>query len=95
MIDFLEQGDAVYDGMWRRVFNDCVTWQPAYIYHDKTIDEWDYVVEKYPFVPGFHVCQIDDEAGIIQDRVLSSHKTLAEAMSICKVLLANGGIRYE
>jgi hypothetical protein len=27
--------------------------------------------------------------------LLSTHKTLAEAISICKVLLANGGIKYE
>ncbi len=91
-LPFMDEGDAVRDGMWRRVFNDVVTFQPDYIFYDKSIDEWDYAVEKYPFVPGFHVVEINQMDDMLQDRVLSSHKTLAEAMSICKVLLANGGV---
>lgn len=93
----LEDGDAVYDGMWRMMFEDSVAFQPDYLYYDHSVDEWDYIVEKYPFVPGFHVCQLDmdhDSIGM-QTFILSTHKTLAEAMSICKVLLANGGVRYE
>ena len=94
-LPYLGDGDAVYDGMWRRVFEDCVTWCPDYIFYDTTIEEWDYIVEKYPFVPGFHVCLVDQFEDVLHDKILSSHKTLAEAMAICKVLLANGGVRYE
>ena len=93
-LPFMDAGDAIRDGVWRRVFDDVVTVQPDYLFHDDKVDEWDYAVEKYPFVPGFHVVSIDHFSDVLQDRILSSHKTLAEAMSICKVLLANGGVRY-
>ena len=93
-LPYLEDGDAVRDGMWRRVFDYCVTFQPDYLYYDHSIDTWDYAVEKYPFVPGFHVVCIEHTDTEGNDTILSSHKTLAEAMSICKVLLANGGVHY-
>lgn len=82
--------EAIHNDVWRRVFGDCVTFQPAYLRDGE--HSWDYAVFKYPFVPGFHVCQFpegDDDA----ECVLSSHKTLHEAMGVCKVLLANGGVQ--
>jgi hypothetical protein len=93
MLERLEDGDAVGHGVWRRVFEDLVAWQPDSIYYDDRVVEWDYSVCKYPFVPGFHVTHLDHESQ--SDTILSSHKTLHEAMAICKVLLANGGVRYE
>ena len=92
-LEILEPGDAVCHGMWRRVFDDAVAWQPDYIYYDQSIDEWDYSVCKYPFVPGFHVVALDHEHQ--SENILATHKTLHEAMAICKVLLANGGVHYE
>ena len=92
MSAFLEEGDAVSHGMWRRVFEAVVTWQPDYIFHDDSIVEWDYCVGKFPFVPGFHVCHIDDDG---DEHILSTHKTLHEAMDIVKILLASGGVRHE
>jgi hypothetical protein len=89
----LDEGDAVRDGIWRRGFEHCVTFQPDYLYYDHTVASWDYAVEKYPFVPGFHVVRLFDDDHDTEI-VLSTHKTLAEAMSICKVLLANGGVHY-
>jgi hypothetical protein len=76
------------------VFEDCVTYQPDYLYYDQTVTSWNYAVEKFPFVPGFHVVDIMHDETEGNDLILSSHKTLAEALSICKVLLANGGVQY-
>lgn len=90
----IEFGDSVSNGMWRRLFDNAVTWVPDYIYYDGSIDSWDYVVEKFADVPGFHVCEVNRDDGEL-DYVLSTHKTLHEAMAICKVLLANGGVGYE
>lgn len=78
--------EHVANDVWRRVWPDCVTFQPAYL---RTYEEtWYYAVFKYPFVPGFHVCESDHQT---EEYVLSTHKTLHEAMGILKVLLANGG----
>jgi hypothetical protein len=46
-----------------------------------------YGVAKYPFVPGFHL--VERRAGFNPNGhyILSSHKTLAEAMGILRVLL--------
>lgn len=92
-LPMLEDGDAVRDGVWRTVFDDCAAFVPADLYYDDGVNGWHYNVEKYPFVPGFHVTLI--ELGGHQTYILSSHKTLAEALGVCKVLLANGGIDYE
>ena len=93
-LPYLDEGDAVRDGVWRRVFDDCVTYQPDYLYYDHTATSWHYTVEKFAFVPGFHVVSIEHDETEGNDTILSSHKTLAEALSICKVLLANGGVHY-
>lgn len=80
----------------RREFTHCVQWLPWDVF-DRA-EQWDYAVYKFPFVPGFHVCRIYDDdtpQGLADwEEILSSHKTLAEAMAICKVLLANGGAHY-
>lgn len=93
-LPYLDDGDAVRDGAWRRVFDDCVVFVPDSLYYDTSVTSWDYAVEKFPFVPGFHVVDIAHDETEGNDTILSSHKTLAEAMSICKVLLANGGVHY-
>lgn len=86
--------ESVSHGVWRRVWDDCVTFQPVYL-QEHNVRYWQYAVTKYPFVPGFHVIQFADEDSYEDyETILSSHKTLAEAMNILKVLLANGGVRY-
>ena len=83
----------------RRVFVEggYVQWVPKTVF-DRA-GAWDYAVYKFPFVSGFHVCQIHDdntpEGYDDWSQILSSHKTLHEAMGVCKVLLANGGAHYE
>ena len=83
-------------GMVRRTFVNCTQWIPTEVFEHA--EAWDYAVYKFPFVPGFHVCRIYDDGspeGVGDwEEILSSHKTLAEAMAICKVLLANGGAHY-
>lgn len=85
------------DGLVRRVFDDLVQWLPDSVYGRAA--QWDYAVYKFAFVPGFHVCEIHDDGtpdgNDDWEQILSSHRTLAEAMAICKVLLANGGAHYE
>lgn len=85
------------NGLIRRTFNDFTQWLPQEVFD--TANAWDYGVYKYPFVPGFHVCRIYDddtpEGSHDWEEIMSSHKTLAEAMGVCKVLLANGGAQYD
>lgn len=88
--------EYVSNEMVRRVFDDFTQWLPKAVYY--TAEQWDYAVYKYPFVPGFHVCRIyDDDMPDSSDdweEILSTHKTLHEAMGVCRVLLANGGAHY-
>lgn len=83
-------------GITRRVFDGSVQFIPEYLMHDPKVANWDYGVFKFPFVPGFHVCFMDDSDRFAdtQEIILSSHKTLHEAMAVCRLLLANGGIKY-
>lgn len=83
--------ETVANGVWRRVFDDCVTFQPAYLRSYEA--NWFYAVFKYPFVPGFHVCEFTDDPEDDSESILSTHKTLHEAMGILKLLLANGGVK--
>ena len=88
--------DHYADGMVRRVFQHTVQWLPEHVYEHA--NQWDYAVYRFPFVPGFHVCEILDETedGLDSwEQIVSSHKTLHEAMGVVKVLLANGGAHYE
>jgi hypothetical protein len=84
-------------GLYRRVFGDFVQWLPFDVWRNAT--SWDYAVFKWPFVPGFHLCRIHDDdtpEGLGDwEEILSTHKTLHEAMAICRVLLANGGATYD
>lgn len=85
-------------GVQRRMFDDAVQFIPLWLTNNDAVESWDYAVFKFPFVPGFHVClmeEVPDSAYIdTQEHILSSHKTLHEALGLCKLLLANGGIRY-
>ena len=84
------------DDVIRRIFDDCVQWLPWDLVKDAS--EWDYAVYKFPFVQGFHLCLMEsDEDAVegVQEHILSTHKTLHEAMGLCRLLLANGGIHYE
>lgn len=84
--------ESTSNGVWRRIWDDCVTFQPDYLRTDVAAS-WDYAVFKYPHVQGFHVCQFGAFDG--DEAILSSHKTLHEAMGVLKVLLANGGVKYD
>jgi len=86
------------DGYTRRVFNDGAYWTIEGIYDNDEIEEWQYDVARYPFVPGYHIIRYDSferDATDSQKTIISTHKTLAEALNIVRVLLASGGIRYE
>lgn len=88
---------TVSNNLLRRVFDNFTQWIPIEVWESAV--GWDYAVYKFPFVPGFHVCEIYDDGtpeGVEDwEHIMSSHRTLAEAMGVCKVLLANGGARYE
>ncbi len=87
---------TVWHGLVRRVFDDHVQWVPQYIITDPEFGYFHYAVHRYAFVPEYclvHYINSDDQDDDTEI-VLSTHKTLAEAMSICKVLLANGGVHY-
>ncbi len=87
--------EATFHGIWRRVWDDCVTFQPDYL-QGEHVNYWDYAVCKYPFVPGFHVVQFTEEDDYDDcETILSTHKTLHEAMGVVKILLASGGVRYD
>ena len=88
---------ALSDGLLRRVFDGFTQWIPKEVFDNA--ESWDYAVYKFPFVPGFHVCRIHDDGTVMGyehwEEIMSSHKTLHEAIAICRVLLANGGAQYE
>jgi hypothetical protein len=83
------------DGLCRRVFADYVQWLPAEIARHPALSHFHYCVARFAFVPEY--CVIGyylDDPWDADHIVLSTHKTLAEAMGICKVLLACGGVEY-
>ena len=87
---------AMHDTLARRIFDDSVQWIPKDLMQVEAT--FDYAVFKFPFVPGFHLCFLEEDLRLddeVQEHILSTHKTLHEAMSICKVLLANGGIHRD
>ena len=87
---------AMHDTLARRIFDDSVQWVPKDLMQVEAT--FDYAVFRFPFVPGFHLCLMDDDDDApngVQEHILSTHKTLHEAMGICKVLLANGGIHRD
>jgi len=86
------------NGYVRRTFDDGVYWTLAWVFEDDTIAEWQYDVARYPFVPDYHIIRydfFDNDLDDGQETILSTHKTLAEALSIVRVLLASGGVKYE
>jgi hypothetical protein len=90
----------IYEANWgdlrRRVFDDHVDWVPRWVIKDPHVDYWLYSVHRYPFVPDYHIVRyIGTNAFDCDEVVISTHKTLAEAASILKILLANGGIVYD
>lgn len=84
--------ESVDGDLRRRVFEEYVQWIPRWV-TDSSMS-WEYCVTKYATVPGFHLVQYKrDYEDELYEEVLCSYKTLHEAMSICRVLLANGGVR--
>lgn len=72
------------DSYCRSVFPDVVLWYLSY-YRER----YTYGVARFPFVPGYHVCDFvryDDEDPV--ERPLQVFETLAEALAVMRVLLA-------
>jgi hypothetical protein len=89
----------IHNGYVRRTFEDGAYWILDWVYNDSCIEEWQYEVVRYPFVPDYHIIRYENFEGAgddeSQETILSTHKTLAEALSILRVLLASGGLNYE
>lgn len=86
----------VKDNIERRVFTDHVQWIPFEIVSHPDLLYFRYCVMRFAFVPEYCVVHFFVEDPYNMDHiVLSTHKTLAEAMGICRVLLACGGVEYE
>jgi hypothetical protein len=80
----------------RRIYDDSVQWLPWDLV--KNAQWWDYAVFRFPFVPGFHLCFMEndgDTLGGTHETIISTHKTLHEAMGLCRLLLANGGVHGD
>jgi hypothetical protein len=88
--------DTVYWGdLVRREFDDHIQWVPSWIVEHSDVSYWQYSVHRYPFVQGYHLVHYPTDSPDDDDCiVISTHKTLAEAASILKILLANGGVVY-
>jgi hypothetical protein len=88
--------NVIWGDLVRREFDDHIQWMPRWVLEENGVDYWRYSVHRYPFVPDYHLVHYpNDNPGYNEDCiVLSTHKTLAEAVSILKVLLANGGVVY-
>ena len=85
----------VWGDLIRREFEDHVQWVPSWVFNNREISHWRYNVQRVPFVPGYHLVHYPgDDADDDDSVVISTHKTLAEAVSILKLLLANGGVVY-
>lgn len=81
------------DGITRRIFDDTVQWMLQSVMEDEDVAGWHYAVHRFAFVPDYHIVRYQPEDDDWCD-IVSTHRTLAEAVSILKVLLANGGLRY-
>jgi hypothetical protein len=87
--------NVVWGDLMRREFEDHIQWVPTWVVGGYNVDYWKYSVHRYPFVPGYHLAHYPgDDADDDDCIVISTHKTLAEAVSILKILLANGGVVY-
>jgi hypothetical protein len=87
------------NGYVRRVFSDGVYWTLDWVHGNDDIESWQYDVARYAFVPDYHIIRFEDfdseDEDDGQETIISTHKTLAEALSILRVLLASGGLKYE
>ena len=86
---------VLWGDLARREFDDHIQWVPSWLLEHADVDYWRYSVHRYPFVPGYHLAHYPGDNSYNDDEiVISTHKTLAEAVSILKLLLANGGVVY-
>ena len=86
---------VLWGDLARREFDDHIQWVPSWLQEHADVDYWRYSVHRYPFVPGYHLAHYPGDNSYNADEiVISTHKTLAEAVSILKLLLANGGVVY-
>ena len=87
--------NVIWGDLARREFDDHIQWVPSWLLEHADVDYWRYSVHRYPFVPGYHLAHYPGDNSYADDViVISTHKTLAEAVSILKLLLANGGVVY-
>ena len=75
---------VIKDGYTRRVFADYVQWFPA-AWNNRN-GPLPYCVTRYPFVPGYHLCAFGEDRNFVYPKILSTHKTLHEALDIAKVI---------
>ena len=88
-------GTVIWGDLARREFDDHIQWVPSWLIGGAGVFYRRYSVHRYPFVPGYHLVHYPTDSPDDDDCiVISTHKTLAEAVSILKVLLANGGVVY-
>lgn len=74
------------DGYIRIVHEDCVIW-----YIDNNKENSEFVVVRFPFVEGYHLCDfVDDNDDMTSDclceRPLQQFKTLTQALAVLKVI---------
>ena len=72
------------DGYLRRVFDDYAQWVP--LEAETRGIAFNYCVARLPFVTGYHLCVFDFDGAHLFTKILSTHKTLHEALDIVRVL---------
>ena len=82
----------IYRGLYRNTVEDeGAYWCLLAHWTDPDMSEWRYGIAQYPFVPGYNVIDYgEDHEFLFEDggneRVISNHKTLAEAGAILRLL---------
>jgi hypothetical protein len=81
----------IFDDFVMFVPDDMLPVDPDVAYH------WTCCVIKLPFVPGFHLVDIEDGKPALSPylHIIATYKTMHEAMGVLRVLWANGGLVYE
>jgi predicted component of type VI protein secretion system len=74
-----------YRGLYRNTVEDeGAYWCLLAHWTDPDVSEWRYGIAQYPFVPGYNVVDYGEDHEY--ERVISNHKTLAEAGAILRLL---------
>lgn len=92
--------DQFYDDrgtILMRFFDDFVMFVPYDMTGDTRSHYWTCCVIKLPFVPGFHLVDLEEDGLPFASslHIVATYKTMHEAMGVLRVLWANGGLVYE